>query len=203
MGRTEVIPGDKRRPTESQIRYGWTFRAPSLLGPFRILVLGLSIETSKGSTSQTKFLWCFPNSGVRLGLNETLARHLSATVKMPSQSNRWEARASLALRPNHTGSSHAWCLATRGNPSRQGSNSYAQNSAYSLRGNYDLQIDYQKYSLLCLHHDTANALRECQGWSRLYKSKCAHCHGASGEGKPTMKAPALKATALTSKSANR
>lgn len=31
----------------------------------------------------------------------------------------------------------------------------------------------------------------------LYKSKCAHCHGASGEGKPTMKAPALKGTALT------
>ena len=30
----------------------------------------------------------------------------------------------------------------------------------------------------------------------LYKSKCAHCHGASGEGKPGMKAPALKGTAL-------
>lgn len=30
----------------------------------------------------------------------------------------------------------------------------------------------------------------------LYKKKCAGCHGASGEGKPTMKAPALKGTAL-------
>jgi cytochrome c len=28
----------------------------------------------------------------------------------------------------------------------------------------------------------------------LYKSKCAGCHGANGEGKPPMKAPALKGT---------
>lgn len=28
----------------------------------------------------------------------------------------------------------------------------------------------------------------------LYKSKCAGCHGAQGEGKPAMKAPALKGT---------
>lgn len=31
----------------------------------------------------------------------------------------------------------------------------------------------------------------------LYKTKCSACHGASGEGKPAMKAPALKGTALT------
>lgn len=30
----------------------------------------------------------------------------------------------------------------------------------------------------------------------LYKGKCAGCHGASGEGKPAMKAPALKGTSL-------
>ena len=30
----------------------------------------------------------------------------------------------------------------------------------------------------------------------LYKSKCAGCHGAAGEGKPAVKAPALKGTAL-------
>jgi len=30
----------------------------------------------------------------------------------------------------------------------------------------------------------------------LYKKKCAGCHGASGEGKSAMKAPALKGTAL-------
>ena len=30
----------------------------------------------------------------------------------------------------------------------------------------------------------------------LYKTKCAGCHGASGEGKPAMKAPALKGTTL-------
>jgi len=28
----------------------------------------------------------------------------------------------------------------------------------------------------------------------LYKSKCGTCHGANGEGKPAMKAPALKGT---------
>jgi cytochrome c len=30
----------------------------------------------------------------------------------------------------------------------------------------------------------------------LYKSKCAGCHGANGEGKPALKAPALKGTKL-------
>lgn len=30
----------------------------------------------------------------------------------------------------------------------------------------------------------------------LYKKKCAGCHGAGGEGKPAMKAPALKGTSL-------
>jgi cytochrome c len=30
----------------------------------------------------------------------------------------------------------------------------------------------------------------------LYKAKCAGCHGANGEGKPAMKAPALKGTKL-------
>lgn len=31
----------------------------------------------------------------------------------------------------------------------------------------------------------------------LYKKKCAACHGASGEGKPAMKAPALKGSSMT------
>lgn len=30
----------------------------------------------------------------------------------------------------------------------------------------------------------------------LYKGKCAGCHGANGEGKPAIKAPALKGTSL-------
>jgi len=30
----------------------------------------------------------------------------------------------------------------------------------------------------------------------LYKTKCAGCHGANGEGKPAMKVPALKGTKL-------
>jgi mono/diheme cytochrome c family protein len=32
----------------------------------------------------------------------------------------------------------------------------------------------------------------------LYKSKCAGCHGANGEGKPAIKAPAVKETNLDS-----
>jgi mono/diheme cytochrome c family protein len=35
-----------------------------------------------------------------------------------------------------------------------------------------------------------------QDGAALYKKKCAGCHGASGEGKPTVKAPALKGTTL-------
>jgi len=35
-----------------------------------------------------------------------------------------------------------------------------------------------------------------QDGAALYKTKCAGCHGASGEGKPGMKAPALKGTKL-------
>jgi mono/diheme cytochrome c family protein len=30
----------------------------------------------------------------------------------------------------------------------------------------------------------------------LYKTKCSACHGANGEGKPAIKAPALKGTKL-------
>jgi mono/diheme cytochrome c family protein len=30
----------------------------------------------------------------------------------------------------------------------------------------------------------------------LYKKRCAGCHGASGEGKPGMKAPAVKGTTM-------
>src|ERR1051325_7961099 len=35
-----------------------------------------------------------------------------------------------------------------------------------------------------------------QDGAALYKKRCAGCHGQSGEGKPAMKAPALKATKL-------
>jgi len=33
----------------------------------------------------------------------------------------------------------------------------------------------------------------------LYKAKCASCHGANGEGKPSMKAPPLKGSSVTDK----
>jgi mono/diheme cytochrome c family protein len=35
-----------------------------------------------------------------------------------------------------------------------------------------------------------------QDGAALYKTKCAGCHGANGEGKPAMKAPAVKGTKL-------
>jgi cytochrome c553 len=37
-------------------------------------------------------------------------------------------------------------------------------------------------------------LASAQDSAALYKSKCAGCHGANGQGKPAMKAPALKGT---------
>jgi len=39
--------------------------------------------------------------------------------------------------------------------------------------------------------------RSAEDGAALYKSKCAMCHGANGEGKPAMKAPALKGTTKT------
>ena len=35
-----------------------------------------------------------------------------------------------------------------------------------------------------------------QDGAALYKKRCAGCHGAQGEGKPAMKAPALKGSKL-------
>ena len=42
------------------------------------------------------------------------------------------------------------------------------------------------------------ALSSAQDGAALYKSKCAGCHGPAGEGKPAMKAPALKGTSMDS-----
>lgn len=39
--------------------------------------------------------------------------------------------------------------------------------------------------------------RGAEDGAALYKSKCAMCHGPNGEGKPAMKAPALKGTTKT------
>jgi mono/diheme cytochrome c family protein len=48
---------------------------------------------------------------------------------------------------------------------------------------------------------TALAVMSTASWAAndgaaLYKQKCAGCHGATGEGKPAIKAPALKGTTL-------
>ena len=40
------------------------------------------------------------------------------------------------------------------------------------------------------------ALWAADDGAALYKAKCAGCHGANGEGKPGIKAPALKGTNL-------
>jgi mono/diheme cytochrome c family protein len=41
---------------------------------------------------------------------------------------------------------------------------------------------------------SASSIASSADGASLYKSKCAGCHGAQGEGKPAMKAPALKGT---------
>ena len=38
----------------------------------------------------------------------------------------------------------------------------------------------------------STGMRAADDGATLYKSKCSGCHGAAGEGKPAMKAPALK-----------
>jgi mono/diheme cytochrome c family protein len=43
---------------------------------------------------------------------------------------------------------------------------------------------------------TGTAARAADG-AALYKTKCSGCHGANGEGKPSMKAPAIKGTELS------
>src|SRR4051794_22976919 len=43
---------------------------------------------------------------------------------------------------------------------------------------------------------TAAASWAADDGAALYKKKCAGCHGASGEGKPAMKAPAIKGTTM-------
>jgi mono/diheme cytochrome c family protein len=39
-------------------------------------------------------------------------------------------------------------------------------------------------------------VRAADDGATLYKAKCAACHGANGEGKPAVKAPAVKGTKL-------
>jgi len=39
--------------------------------------------------------------------------------------------------------------------------------------------------------------RGAEDGAALFKAKCSACHGPNGEGKPAMKAPALKGTSLT------
>ena len=50
-----------------------------------------------------------------------------------------------------------------------------------------------KFVILALFLTIA-VLVSAQDGAALFKSKCSGCHGANGEGKPAMKAPALKGT---------
>lgn len=42
----------------------------------------------------------------------------------------------------------------------------------------------------------SSASQAADNGAALYKKRCAGCHGANGEGKPAMKAPALKGTSI-------
>ena len=50
--------------------------------------------------------------------------------------------------------------------------------------------------MLVMLFATSTTCLAAEDGAALYKSKCAGCHGANGEGKPAMKAPALKGTTL-------
>jgi len=51
-------------------------------------------------------------------------------------------------------------------------------------------------ALIAMFLVSFTALLVAEDGAALYKKKCSGCHGASGEGKPTVKAPALKGTTL-------
>jgi mono/diheme cytochrome c family protein len=70
-----------------------------------------------------------------------------------------------------------------------------------LSGKFDSKETIMKHRLvigiavcLGLLAVTPNPIQGAEDGAALYKSKCSGCHGAAGEGKPAMKAPALKAT---------
>lgn len=52
------------------------------------------------------------------------------------------------------------------------------------------------FGLAILFLTTATVSRAADEGATLYKAKCSGCHGANGEGKPAVKAPALKGTAM-------
>ena len=52
------------------------------------------------------------------------------------------------------------------------------------------------FGLAILFLTTSTVSRAADQGATLYKTKCAGCHGANGGGKPAVKAPALKGTAM-------
>jgi ubiquinol-cytochrome c reductase cytochrome c subunit len=46
-------------------------------------------------------------------------------------------------------------------------------------------------SMLCLAASVSRAQDSANG-EKIYKAKCAGCHGANAEGKPAMKSPSIK-----------
>ena len=53
-----------------------------------------------------------------------------------------------------------------------------------------------KYKLATLVLVAGTASWAADTGASLFKTKCSVCHGAKGEGKPAMKAPALKGTKM-------
>ena len=52
------------------------------------------------------------------------------------------------------------------------------------------------FGLAILFLTTATVSRAADEGATLYKAKCSGCHGAKGEGKPAVKAPAIKGSAM-------
>lgn len=50
--------------------------------------------------------------------------------------------------------------------------------------------------LAALSVSASTALWAADDGAALFKKRCAGCHGATGEGKPAVKAPALKGTSM-------
>jgi ubiquinol-cytochrome c reductase cytochrome c subunit len=47
-------------------------------------------------------------------------------------------------------------------------------------------------SILCLAAASVSRAQDSANGEKIYKAKCAGCHGANAEGKPAMKSPSIK-----------
>ena len=57
-------------------------------------------------------------------------------------------------------------------------------------------MNYKRVAVVALFLAMCLPAWAAEDGAALYQKKCAGCHGANGEGKPAVKAPALKGTKL-------